>query len=126
LNHKEPVGFPGGCVSEDIIKVETPEEPELPLEPDVPLVPEDPLEPDVPFTPLVPEEPLLPDVPELPLEPDVPELPLEPDVPDEPATAKLATVIFLVDPPFTIGITSFELGLVTSVNWDIFWSAIII
>ena len=70
--------------------------------PDVPLVP------DVPFTPLVPEEPL------------------EPEVPDEPATAKLATVIFLVSPPLTIGITSFELGLVISVNWDIFWSAIII
>jgi len=114
LNHKEPVGFPVGCVSEDIIKVETPEEPELPLEP------EEPFDPDVPDEPLVPLEPELPLVPFNPLVPLVPEEPLEPDVPDEPATAKLATVIFLVSPPFTIGKTSLEFGDVTSFNCDIF------
>ena len=111
---------------------EEPDVPELPVPPLVPDVPEEPFIPDVPLDPLepdVPDVPLEPDVPELPLEPDVPldpllplvpEDPLEPDVPDEPTTAKLATVIFLVDPPFTIGITSFGFGLVSSVNWDIF------
>ena len=113
---------------------DVPEEPELPFEPEAPEEPELPFEPDVPelpFDPDVPEEPELPfepDVPELPFDPDVPEEPLEPEeplVPDDPAIAKLATVIFLVSPPLTIGNVSPDKGDTSSVNSDIFLSAIL-
>ena len=81
------------------VRLNNPEDPDVPLDPDEPdeplepEVPEDPLDPDVPEDPLEPEvpevpedplDPLDPEDPEDPLDPDVPEDPLEPDVPEDP------------------------------------------
>ena len=54
------------------VRLNNPEDPDVPLDPD---------EPDEPLEPEVPEDPLDPDVPEDPLEPEDPEDPLDPDVP---------------------------------------------
>ncbi len=62
------------------LRLEDPDEPEVPLDPEVP---EEPL---LPLVPDEPELPLVPDEPELPLVPDEPDVPLEPDGVDSVVT----------------------------------------
>ncbi|MHC5225086.1 autotransporter outer membrane beta-barrel domain-containing protein [Ignatzschineria sp. LJL83] len=73
-----------GEISAEVIDLDNPEEPEVPVDPEEPEVPVDPEEPEVPVDPEEPEVPVDPEEPEVPVDPEEPEVPVDPEEPEVP------------------------------------------